>query len=93
MSSDVKVSEFDYEGDDDGNLVVTATLENTTDESRSVTIVANVKAGEGNDEQERDLSQTLDVAAGEKEETSFTFDVSHEQFDRNGSLDLEVHPA
>lgn len=91
MPNGVKVSEFDYEANDDGNLLVTATVRNERDEAAAVTLIANVKAGKGKKRQELDQSARLDVETGSSAEASFVFDVPYTRFERNGSLDLEVH--
>lgn len=93
MTNDVKVTEFDYESSDDGQLVVTATLENKGDESAVVTLIANVHAGKGKNKQELDQSEQFELTKGASADASFTFDVPYTRFERNGGLDLEVHPV
>jgi hypothetical protein len=91
MTTDLKVSEFDYDANSDGNLRVTATVQNESDELATVTLIANVKAGKGTKRQELDQSARLEVDSGQSADTSFTFDVPYTRFERNGSLDLELH--
>ncbi|EJN59790.1 hypothetical protein HSB1_19480 [Halogranum salarium B-1] len=93
MSNSVKVSEFDYESDDEGNLVVTATLRNESDETATVTLIASVTAGKGKNEREVDQSEQFELAKDASADAAFTFDVPYTRFERNGGLDLEVHPA
>lgn len=93
MANDVKVTEFDYESSDDGQLLVTATLRNEGDEAATVTLIANVHAGKGKKKQELDQSEQFELAKGASTDASFVFDVPYTRFERNGGLDLEVHPA
>lgn len=93
MSTEVKVSEFDYESSNEGNLLVTATLQNNGDETATVTLIANVTAGKGKKKQELDQSDAFEIASGATADASFVFDVPYTRFERNGGLDLEVHPA
>jgi hypothetical protein len=91
MPNGVKVSEFDYRANDDGDLHVTATVRNERDEATTVTLIASVKAGDGESQQELDRSERFDVDGGESADASFTFDVPYARFERDGSLDLELH--
>lgn len=91
MTAEVKVSEFDYGESDDGTLLVTATVQNGSDEPATVTLIANVTAGKGEKKQELDQSERLDIDDGASADASFVFDVPYTRFERNGSLDLEVH--
>ncbi|SEO57569.1 hypothetical protein SAMN04487948_103306 [Halogranum amylolyticum] len=91
MTAEVKVSEFDYGESDDGKLRVTATVRNETDEPTTVTLIANVTAGKGEKKQELDRSERFEIDDGSSADASFTFDVPYTRFERNGSLDLEVH--
>lgn len=76
-----------------GNLVVTATLRNESDEAATVTLIASVTAGKGKNEREVDQSEQFELSEGASADAAFTFDVPYTRFERNGGLDLEVHPA
>lgn len=80
------VTELVDEEGDDGALVVRVTVENRTDEARTGTVVAEVSAGE----EETTVSEEVTVEQGEAVDVSLPTDLAYEEFDRSGSLRVEI---
>ena len=80
------VADIDYRADDSGNLVVVATVENGSDQSRSATLTTTVTLGE------ETLTQSIDVTveAGEAQDIEVPFEASFDDFEQDGGINLEL---
>ena len=91
VSDQITIPDFDYESTDDDRMRVNATVENEGDAERTVTLSEQVRAGEDNYERSTDVT----VGSNERAETSVIFDLTVEEFERDGSIDFDwdVQPA
>jgi hypothetical protein len=86
MASDqIKIPDFDYEATTDDRMRVSAVVENERNSEQTVTLTMRVKAGEETHEE----STTVNVGANGTAEADTVFDVSVEEFEKNGSLDFD----
>lgn len=81
----LEVSELDYHAADDGSLVATVVVSNTTDERVSATLYVDLTVDGSTSTRVR----SVDVeAAGTTEVTAEFEDVSKERFDQGGTLSV-----
>lgn len=72
--------------DDEGNLLVRVTVENRGGESRSGTVVVDVRAGET----ETSVSQSVTLAPDERTEVALLTEIEYDTFADDGSLQVDV---
>jgi hypothetical protein len=107
-SAELSVKTFDYREGDSGNLVVTATVENTGDSEETghlyVTVTAmqttseNETDGSGDEGDGEDTDETVasreslevTVPAGETKTVEVPFEFTVEQFERKGSIKVDL---
>lgn len=82
----LNVSTFDYHEGTSGNLVVTVSIENTTQERQQATLTVTVEADGQTSREETDVS----LAGGETGEYEIPFDVSIEAYHDGGKLNLSL---
>lgn len=78
----IEVEAFDYKADDSGNLVITGTAKNVTEEQATQAIVIHVDVGEDSYQ----AGKTFDLGPGETASFEVPFPVTMEAFDAKGSL-------
>ena len=84
------VTDFaDVEGDD-GDLLVSVTVENRSGEERTGTVVVTATVTAEDEEREGTVSQEVTVAPGERTETTLETGLSFESFNRSGSIRVEI---
>ena len=96
--SSLSVETFDYREGDSGNLVVMVTVKNPGDAEASGKLYLDVTAAESTTETEEDGDDTaaaresrdVTVPAGETETVEVPFEFTVEQFERDGSLDVDL---
>jgi hypothetical protein len=98
--SSLSVETFDYREGDSGNLVVTVTVRNSGDAEASGKLYLDVSAAESTTETETEddgddtiaarESRDVTVAAGETESVEVPFEFTVEQFERDGSLEVDL---
>ena len=98
--SSLSVETFDYREGDSGNLVVTVTVKNPGDAEASGKLYLDVTAAESTTETETEEdgddttaareSKDVTVPAGETETVEVPFEFTVEQFERDGSLDVDL---
>jgi hypothetical protein len=98
--SSLSVETFDYEEGDDGSLVVTVSVKNAGDAEASGKLYVTVSAAEptsetettddGDDTTAARESLGVTVPAGETETVEVPFEFTVEQFERDGSLEVDL---
>jgi hypothetical protein len=98
--SSLSVETFDYQEGDSGNLVVTVTVKNPGDAEASGKLYLDVTAAEpttetetgedGDDTMAARESKDVTVPAGETETVEVPFEFTVEQFERDGSLEVDL---
>lgn len=98
--SSLSIETFDYREGDSGNFVATVTVKNSGEAEASGKLYLDVTAAEPTSETETEedgddttaTRESLDVTvpAGETKTVSVPFDLTIEQFERNGSLEVDI---
>lgn len=85
-SADPSIETWDYGETDEGTLTVFGTIKNPADVETTVTVAVTVTV----DEDKHTKSADYTVPAGGTTDFDLTFEVSFDQFQQHGSIDLEL---